>query len=460
VDRFPLPEVQQGDTFGASDTTYLQLNRDIQLPANSLPADMFIDDDGHIYVALTDTVAGTAGIGIWDQALNEIGWYDITEQALADSEAAGDLGIPVGQIMPLEGLCVSREELLLAVTGYNTLWARNLQVEREEILFAFTSITLEDPATGNPDTLSAAEFAGVIEEDSDVLLWTVVDIDSLALDSPELTQRLGWTALWTGAGATRLSSVAPGRPGWREVHVSNNNRFGSRVHRIRFDPEVVLLTANPEVPAVYLYSQTEEAITIYWGTGQGTVEKVLALDADLAGNVYLTQSAPSHGYWKAQRFYAEDQDDASFWTFDFGLQGSQFMEFGRFQDAVDITYTDANMFVLDRKEGDSLFVEADSAWTLSSSRHQVQVYRRNGVFTLPCGASRAFVDTVLTVDGQPDTTTVKVWVYDQLEDPHSVAVYGNRSERAGTEEEFVFVADGDRIKIFTLSISADDLPVE
>jgi hypothetical protein len=62
------------------------------------------------------------------------------------------------------------------------------------------------------------------------------------------------------------------------------------------------------------------------------------------------------------------------------------------------------------------------------------------------------------VDGIAVDTTLKVWSYDQLSDPRSVAVYGNRGDRAGTSDETVFVSDGNLIRLFSLSVSEDDLP--
>jgi hypothetical protein len=93
-------------------------------------------------------------------------------------------------------------------------------------------------------------------------------------------------------------------------------------------------------------------------------------------------------------------------------------------------------------------------------QHRVQVFKRNGDFLLPLGARKVLVDTTLTVGGAPVDTLLKVWRYDQLTNPRAVAVYGNRSTRAGNEDETIYVADGDRIKLFMLSVSSDQLPVQ
>ena len=73
-----------------------------------------------------------------------------------------------------------------------------------------------------------------------------------------------------------------------------------------------------------------------------------------------------------------------------------------------------------------------------------------------------YVDTTVIVDGIAQDTTLKGWDYDQLQDPVSVAAFGNRSALVGNEDEIIFVADRNTqsIKLFMLSVSEEDLPGE
>ena len=41
-----------------------------------------------------------------------------------------------------------------------------------------------------------------------------------------------------------------------------------------------------------------------------------------------------------------------------------------------------------------------------------------------------------------------------------MAAYGNRSSRAGNDDEIIYVVDGRQVKLFMLSVSTDDLPVQ
>jgi hypothetical protein len=423
VDRFPLPDVAgvEETGFGAGDSSYLLLNRQIDLPAGAAPTDMFIDDDGHIYVA----ESGSGRISVWDQSLAEIG-------------APGLEGFTLPGI---KGLSVGPEQLLFAVAGDSSLWALNLQANRETLNWGMSRAYGVNERTGVADTLDAEELAAAIS-DRTIWNWTFSWVDSLDLQSEDFQAQLRPHVLWSGSSSTRLQGVAHGRAGKREVFLANNNPVGNRINRLRLRPTGVLFTANPDVPVVYLYGFKSLEVVAYSGTGVGTVDSLLSLDADTEGSLFLTQAAPQEGYWKAQRMTVEEFAGVDYWSFDFALQGRSLMSAEQLQDARDITYTASNMFVVDRRP--ALGAGADTTDT-----HRVQVFKRNGDFMLPLGARKVQL-----------SPSEKVWVYDQLQDPRAVAVYGNRSNRAGNEEEIVFVADGDHVKLFMLSVSTDDLPVQ
>ncbi|MDP2362038.1 MAG: hypothetical protein Q8O14_15020 [bacterium] len=432
VDRFPLPSVAKvGETgFGAGDSSYLLLNRQIVLADSAVPTDLFINDDGHIYVA----EAGSGRISVWDQALNPVATAGLTDFSLPG----------------VKGVAVGPEQLLFAVAGDNVLWAHNLAAAREPLVWGLSGGVARHRQSGIIDTLDAAGIADRMANRT-LPQWEFLRVDSLDLSTADFQAKLRPHPLWAGAPSTRLDAVARGRAGKREVFVANNNTFGNRLSRIRLKPSAVLFTANPDVAVVYLYEEAGSEVVSGSGTGLGTVDRPLSLDADGAGTLYLTQAAPTVGYWKVQRLTVEEYAGVDYWSFDFGLQGRAIMAPQRFWEARDITYTATGIFVLDRRE---------SALPEERPAHRVQVYRRNGDFLLPLGARKILVDTTLVVNGAPVDTLLKVWRYDQLGNPRSVAVYGNRSVRAGTEEEIVYVADGDRIKLFMLSVSTDDLPIQ
>jgi hypothetical protein len=429
VDRFPLPSVSNvAETgFGAGDTTFLMLNKHIDLGEGADPGDIFINDDGHIYVAET----GRGAVSVWDQALNPL-----SEAGLEDFQLDG-----------IKGVCVSPEQLFCAVAGDSAIWTVNLQANREELVWGLDRLIGISPE-GVRDTLNAAEIASEIESYR-LNRWDIESVDSLDLSSEEFQARLGQRIFWYGSGSTRLDGVAKGRPGYRELFVINNNSFNNRINRIRFVPSAILFTTNPDVPVVYLYEAiTAPEVAIAEGTGVGTMDEGLFIDADELGNVYFTQAAPTIGYWKVQRLAVEEFAGIDYWSFDFGLQGRDIMTAGRYGQALDLSYTQSNVYVVDRRDAS----EGQAA------QHRVQVFKRNGDFLLPLGARKLQRDTTLVVDGIAVDTTLKVWSYDQLSDPRSVAVYGNRGDRAGTSDETVFVSDGNLIRLFSLSVSEDDLP--
>jgi hypothetical protein len=425
VDRFPLPSVATvAETgFGAGDSSYLLLNRQVHLPTGAAPADLFIDDDGHIYVA----EAGSGRISVWDQSLMEI----------------GAPGLDGFRLPGVKGVAVGPEQLLFAVNGGNQLWAFNLQANRETLTWGLRRAAGLHPVTGALDTLEAWELADAIADRS-IGRWQFSWVDSLDLDSPEFRAGLEPQVLWSGSGSAKLDAVARGRAGKREVFVAQNNQSGGdRLNRIRLVPSAVLFTANADVPVVYLYeARPAPEVAAYSGSGAGTVDSLASVDADAEGTLHFTQHAPREGAFRAQRMTVEEFAGVDYWSFDFGLQNRDLLDPQRFVEARDITQTRSALFVLDRRPATG--VGAD---TLAA--HRVQVFKRNGDFLLPLGARKVQLE-----DGE------KEWVYDQLLDPRAVAVYGNRSDRAGNEDEIIYVADGDRIKLFMLSVSTSNLPVQ
>jgi hypothetical protein len=424
VDRFPLPSVATVEEtgFGAGDSSYLLLNRQIHLPDSSLPADLFIDDDGHIYVA----ESGSGRISVWDQSLAEI----------------GAPGLDGFRLPGVKGVAVGPEQLLFAVNGGPDLWAFNLQANRETFTWGLRRAFGVNSTTGASDTLEAWELADAIADRS-IGRWQFSWVDSVDFTDPAFQAELAPHVLWRGADATRLDAVARGRAGKRELFVANNNENGNRINRLSLLPSAVLFTTNPDVPVVYLYAaRANPEVAAYWGTGAGTVDQALSLDADAEGTLLFTQAAPREGAFRAQRMTVEAFAGVDYWSFDFGLQGRDLLDPDRFVDARDITSTSSALFVVDRRPASGLAGDTLDA-------HRVHVFKRNGDFLLPLGADKV---------QQEDST--KVWVYDQLADPRAVAVYGNRSDRAGNEDEIIYVADGDAIKLFMLSVSTSNLPVE
>jgi len=426
VDRFPLPSVATVEEtgFGAGDSSYLLLNRQIHLPAGAAPADLFIDDDGHIYVA----ESGSGRISLWDQSLAEIGAPGLD-----------------GFLLPgVKGVAVGPEQVLFAVNGGPDLWAFNLQANRETLTWGLRRAAGIHPTTGLLDTLEAWELADAIADRS-IGRWQFTWVDSLDLASPDFQDLLEPRVLWSGSSSAKLDAVARGRAGKRELFLAqNNNSGGDRINRLRLVPSAVLFTANPDVPVVYLYDYLAGSLEVaaYSGTGAGTVDSLASLDADAEGTLHFTQVAPQEGAFRAQRMTVEAFAGVDYWSFDFGLQGRDLLDPDRFVEARDITQTRSALFVLDRRPAAGL--DGD---TLDG--HRVHVFKRNGDFLLPLGARKVQLE-----DGG------KVWVHDQLADPRAVAVYGNRSDRAGNEDEIVFVSDGDAVKLFMLSVSTSNLPVE
>lgn len=428
LDRYPLPQVAGlGETgFNAGDTTWLRLNKGIQLDAGSAPIGMYIDDDGHIFLA--DSAQGR--ILVYDQALDPLHLPGLDEFVLPG----------------VRGVCVGPEQLLCAVAGDSALWTFNLAANREVLTSGLTGATLRNRQAGDTAHYDAAGIASLIADGS-VSRYEFIAIDEIDLGSEEFQQRIQPRRMWDGSGSTRLVDVARGRAGQREIFLANANRSaGSRVNRVRLEPEAILFTENEEVPVVYLYRSVSDSVVVYPGTGVGTLDGILSLDSDPNGQLYLTQRAATVGAWKVQRMLPEAFAGIDYWSFDFGLQNRAIMETERFERPLDMTSNGSNIFVVDRHADDG---------------SRVQVFTLSGRSATPLGATRVVeVDTLDVVDGVPLLDYRRSWSYDQLLDPRSVAVYGNRSNRAGNDDVVVYVVDGREVKLFMLSVSTSDLGVQ
>ncbi len=455
VEKFSLPPQAGNGVGGVSDTTYLQLNSWIDLGSTEAePEDIFINDDGLVYVA----ESGTGRISVWNQALldiNDPGPGQIhQEPALLDFELPG-----------VKGVCVTAEQLLFAVDGSKRLWSVNLLARRSELLFVLTRLALIDE-DGVADTLNIETFAGLLAQTPASVRaeWLITPLDSIPLGSAELDSMLSPRVFYEAfSDSNRFEAVAPGRAGKREVFfVNNNNSGGHRVSRLRYKPVALLLLAGDFSSISYLYEPYTAADSmgsnpgvpvVFSGTGQGTIDKGPSLALDCQDRLYFTQDS---SYFHSQRLTLEEVDDQPFWSYDLSLAGSDLEDSDSYLRPVDVAFSNAHIFVCDQLG------------------KRVQVFEQNGDYIRPCGASRVWRDTTVVVDGVQKNILVKDWAYDQLIAPTSVASFGNSSCRGGDlNEEVVFVADqggtvtgpdgtqiqvNDRILLYTLSQSSDDLP--
>ena len=476
VDTMSIPQTGNPDTdlgLGA-DTTWLKLTTSIDLAPGSAVRDVFIDDDGHIYLA--DSALGE--VTVWDQALN-----NITSQVLPH---------PI-ELPGVRSLAVGPEQILFLADSTNKIYGYNLQANRLNILAAYRSMHFRttDSVEFDIDALGFSELVegyGLTGEFLTDLVnhnrlgneLTLIGGDTLT--AAELDERLEPAVIYEKGSGYYLSTVAGGRAGDRELLVGACRDLGDYLLRVPLVPDVILLTDNIDVPIVYLYHADEEQdeILIYQGSGAGFTFEPNALEMDASGDIYLANLG---GLFPVQRL-ALDTYGGDNWSFDGNLYGSEMVQLGRFEKAPDLTYTNDNVYIVD-EVGKS-----------------VQVFTLSGDFLYPCGASRKYydeyysnrgvlVDTTLYVDGLArdttvallDTTfvinsqsvdstlmfaaelrTIKGWEYDQLSSPKSVAVFGNRSSRTAQYDETVFVADqdstGSTIYLFQLSVSSDDLPTQ
>ncbi|MCA9783667.1 MAG: hypothetical protein KDC10_05450 [Calditrichaeota bacterium] len=452
IETFSLPSLEQTGTGGLSDTTYLMLNSWIDLGSEDAnPSDVFINDDGHVYVA----ESGSGRISVWNQALRDLNepgpGVPLGEPALEGFELPGVKGVTVGP-----------EQLLFACDGGNKLWAVNLLAARENVVGAYTHFRLTHRQTGEVSEVDAAGVADLIQNNQ---FGRYEVVPTAAYGDSALAAALVPRVFWEGSGNTTIDAVSRGRAGQREVFFVNNNPSGgNRINRLRFRPEALVLLADDYSAFTYFYRPfvaadsmdfPNPAIVINQGTGQGTIEGGTSLDLDDQARLYYTQLAPSIGYFRAQRLTWEEFAGEDYWSFDASLGNTDIMNPELFGTPSDITWSRDRIFVCD------------------TDNRRVQVFDHSGRFQRPCGASRVYIDTTLVFNDVPVDTVLKSWNYDQLRAPVGVAVFGNRSDRDRNSEETIFVSDdggvvsgsganevrvNDRILLFTLSLSQDDLP--
>ncbi len=444
VDKFSLPAEGEG-IGGVADTTYLLLNATIDLGSTEAdPADMFINDDGHLYVA----ESGTGRISVWNQAL-----LDLNDPS--PGEQLGEPGLADFELPGVQAVCVGSEQLLFASAGDSSIWAVHLLPARTEVLAALTRFLVIDG--GMADTLSVVEMSDRLSSSSqqEIANWQITALDSIPLGSAELDSMIAPHRFWSGAGSNNVDALAPGRPGEREVLFVNNGQSDSRVQQLNFEPVALLLHGTGFTAYSYLYAAvgTPERV-VYPGTGLGFIRNGRSLARDCNNRLYYTMSnldgdslVDSLSFRVQRSTYELDANGRDTWNADLNL--SPFDDFisHPYLDPVDISYTNTHILVCDRL-----------------ARH-VQVFSLSGDFIRPCGASRVWRDSLVTVNGVTSNLLVKDWDYDLLNEPTCVASFGNSSCRsADLDQEVIFVADqgdglsNDRILLFSLSQSSSDLP--
>jgi hypothetical protein len=408
---FDLPDLEYSGGF-SSHEIYNRVQPDITLPDSCDASDIFIGEDGTVFVAET--------------ALNRIGAYDIMGTPLQE------YGLGSLMVDSVLSVAVDRMMNLLAVNGSSQLfyWNQLLQtVPVDSVLYDFV---LRDTTQADSllpvDLIELGEYLFVDESDHFVL-----ESYQLAATAAEIEALLAMQVYETSQN-TRLIDVSPDPDQPYQFFATDIAR--DRIFEFHFAPVGIAYADDILLPQLLLWRIVPEAThhVVEFGTGFGYANKPNRIHVDSEGDFYFSNFSETGSDFQLHKTMRVEQGDGSFAYYpdnEFLINDQtgdirDLFDTLRYEDCWDLTTTLNNTFVVDR------------------SLRAIQVFSSGGAFITYAGVAIHF-----TEDGEE-------YEFGELIDPVSVDFFGGEE----VEEDInalLFVLDrgSDRIVRYEKTLPAE-----
>ncbi len=408
---FDLPDLEYSGGF-SSHEIYNRVQPDITLPDSCGASDIFIGEDGTVFVAET--------------ALNRIGAYDIMGMPLMN------YGLGSLLVDSVLSVAVDRMMNLLAVNGSSQLFYWNQLINTVPVDSVQYDFILRDTTHVDSllpvDLIELGDYLFVNESDHFVL-----DSYQLATTAAEIEALLAMQVYETSQN-TNLMDVAPDPDQPYQFFATDHAR--DRIFEFHFAPVGIAYTDDVLLPQLLLWRIVPEAThhVVEYGTGFGYADKPNRIHVDSDGDFYFSNFSDTDSDFQLHKTMRVEQGDGSFAYYpdnEFLLDDQtgeirDLFDTLRYEDCWDMTTTLNNTFVVDR------------------SLRAIQVFSSGGAFVTYAGAAIQF-----TEDGE-------IYEFGELIDPVSVDFFGGEE----VEEDInalLFVLDrgSDRIVRYERTLPAE-----
>ena len=399
---FDLPELEYSGGF-ASHEIYSRVQPDLQLPENAYASDIFIADDGTVYVAETGH--------------NRIGAYDIMGMPLQQ------FGLDSLMVDSVRSVAVDRLMNLLAVNGTRQLFYRNQLANTVPVDSIFHDFVLRD--TTQVDSLLQVDIMEMIsylyEDESDhFVLHSAQEAHTAAQIEPLLAMQVYETSQ-----NTRLMDVSPDPDQPYQFFATDNAQ--NRIFEFHFEAFGIAFTSDLLLPQLLLWRIIPERThhVVEYGTGFGYANKPNRIHVAANGEFYFSNFSYTGSDFQLHKTLRVQQGDGSFayypdnnflFSDDAPPRIRDLFDTLRYEDCWDLTTTSNNIFVVDR------------------GLQAVQVFSSGGEFITYAGAVLHF------------TNEGEVYEFGELIDPISVDNFGGEDVNADLNELLYVLDQGaDRI---------------
>jgi hypothetical protein len=424
---FDLPDLEYSGGF-SSHEIYNRVQPDIMLSDSCGANDIFIGEDGTVFVAET--------------ALNRIGVYDIMGLPLMD------YGLGSLLVDSVISVAVDRMMNLLAVNGSSQLFYWNQLLHTVPVDSVHYDFVLRDTTQVDSllpvDLIELGEYLFVDESDHFVL-----DSYQRATTAAEVEEMLAMQVYETSQN-TNLIDVSPDPDQPYQFFATDNAR--NRIFQFHFAPVGVAYSDDVLLPELLLWRIVPEAThhVVEFGTGFGYANKPNRIHVDADGDFYFSNFSDTGSDFQLHKTLRVEQGDGSFAyypdnLFLFDDQTGDIRDLFdtlRFEDCWDMTTSSNNIFVVDR--GYKYSIPMGKSENAIARAGAVQVFSSGGEFITYAGAEIQF-----TEDGE-------VYEFGELIDPVSVDYFGGEE----VEEDInalLFVLDrgSDRIVRYERTLPAE-----
>lgn len=317
-DKFPLPVPKTtSTTFGASDTSYIELNP-IWDAANlgysfSDPYDIIMGPDGIIFVA--------------DEGNDRVVAMSRAGHVLTHSNL-DKIRVPHPR-----GIAIDSKLNVLVTNGSDTLYCWNQYLNYIAIDSVAEQAVIYDAASGDTVHLTFQQIADLVASGQ-----PVPQIRGLIFKSdPELVQevRAVYPIYVDEDAGAQYNGVAAGPFGSEIIYVTESAI--DKIIRLHLYPIMAVKTTDGIV--LFHYRAYLEKNVATFGSGAGTVDDPMGITTDSDGNLYFTQLG---GNFKVQKLSSLDYSPV------YILYKHPIMDLNRFTAPYDISLDDAgDIFVMD-----------------------------------------------------------------------------------------------------------------
>jgi hypothetical protein len=362
VEKMTLPtEINTPPDFSVGDTTYLILSPIWDNESHGLlsPVEMSVAPDGHIFVA--DSAAHQIHVFGQDGEILQ-GFDGLSNLTSADGSNTNPIDVDVDGKMNTFFIDGSGQ-----IYRWNQLW-NDLGVDSVATGGTFLNTTSGDTFMLTPGSNDWLDAANGEEWEMIDIIWTDNQMTVDSILSPHIffdatSLEAQFDDIYYNSEQSEYSGLSTSGS-YDYLYVTDS--YHNRLVRIDFRRRDLLMLENGQT--VWTHDGTFGHTAVGWGTGAGTVNDPLAVDADYAGNIYYAQSG---NYFAIHKIKPTTSGNYTNYPSVFQEGVNDIMDLGRFSNPMDVA--------VDQKQ---------TVYVANTDEREIQVFNSDGSFFMKAGVEQ------------------------------------------------------------------------